>query len=54
MEIAVILIFGLPILLWALDRGSYRACRTCKSKVRRDALRCAACGADPKAHVAQR
>lgn len=48
MEVVVILMFGLPIVLWLLDKGSKRPCRTCGTDVKRDARVCPACGANPR------
>lgn len=49
MEIIIMLLVGLPVVFWLLERGSYRDCNTCKTEVKRDAARCPACGANPKA-----
>jgi predicted amidophosphoribosyltransferase len=46
MEIIVMLLFGLPVVFWGLSLASYRACKQCKNKMRRDAKVCASCGAD--------
>jgi hypothetical protein len=51
MLIFIILLAGIPIVLWGLDRGSYRACSNCKTKMRRDARICAACGSDGRTEV---
>lgn len=41
------LLFGLPVVLWGLSLASYRPCRSCKTKVRRDATVCPGCGRAP-------